>query len=67
MEHVIIASLLLMLAIVASAWIVRALPLAIPLPLIQIGLGVLIALFTTESLTLDPQVFPAVPAASPLP
>ena len=57
MEYVITASLLLMLGLVVSGWLTRALLPFVSLPLLQICLGALIAAFTHESLTLDPQVF----------
>lgn len=47
----------ILLAILASGAIVRMLPINIPLPLIQIGLGCLIAGVFSEGIELDPHVF----------
>lgn len=47
----------ILLAILASGAIVRMLPINIPLPLIQIGLGGLIAGVLSEGIELDPHVF----------
>lgn len=57
MEHLVTGSLLLMLAVVVSGWVGRALPVPVPLPLIQILLGVLVSVFTHEGLGLEPHVF----------
>lgn len=57
MDEIIIGSLLLLLAIIVSGWTARALPVAIPVPLLQIGFGVLIATLTERGLGLDPQAF----------
>lgn len=47
----------MLLAVVASGYIVRVLPLAVPLPLIQIGFGALVAALSGDPVTLDPQIF----------
>ncbi|HEX7116433.1 MAG TPA: Na+/H+ antiporter [Steroidobacter sp.] len=44
-------------AVVASGVIVRAIPLAIPLPLVQIALGAAIAAGAYQRVELDPEVF----------
>jgi Na+/H+ antiporter len=44
-------------AVVASGIIVRVIPLAIPLPLVQIGLGAAIAAGAYQRVELDPEVF----------
>lgn len=49
--------LVMLLAVVVSGFIARMLPLAIPLPLIQIVLGVLVTLTTGMNVTLDPEIF----------
>lgn len=47
----------MLIAIVTSGVIVRVLPWSIPLPLIQIALGIVIAGFFQEGITLSPDVF----------
>lgn len=47
----------MLIAIVTSGVIVRVLPWSIPLPLIQIALGMVIAGFFQEGITLSPDVF----------
>ncbi|MFN3792256.1 Na+/H+ antiporter [Massilia sp.] len=49
--------LAMLLAVVASGYLVRLLPVALPLPLVQIGLGVLIASMGWHPVRLDPHVF----------
>ncbi len=49
--------LVLLLAVVASGFTSRALPLPIPRPLVQIGFGVLIGLSTGLRVELDPEIF----------
>jgi len=49
--------LFLLLAVVASSFISRALPVNIPLPLVQIALGALIAFAGVERVALDPEIF----------
>lgn len=49
--------LALLAAVVLSGAAARFLPLAVPAPLVQIGLGALIALVTHEPVALDPQLF----------
>jgi Na+/H+ antiporter len=47
----------MLLAVVASAYLVRALPIAIPLPLVQIALGAVIAGMSDHGVVLDPEIF----------
>ena len=54
MEAVLI-SLILLLAVVVSGWIARALP--IPAPLVQIGLGGAIVFATGKTIDLQPDIF----------
>jgi CPA1 family monovalent cation:H+ antiporter len=49
--------LAMLLAVVVSAYLVRMLPVSLPLPLVQIGLGALIAAYTGQGVQLDPQIF----------
>jgi len=49
--------LAMLLAVVASGYLVRVLPIALPLPLVQIGLGVAIASFGWHPVRLDPHLF----------
>jgi Na+/H+ antiporter len=49
--------LALLAAVVLSGVAARFLPLAVPAPLVQIGLGALIALVTKAPVALDPQLF----------
>ncbi len=49
--------LLMLLAVVGSGYLVRALPFSLPLPVVQIGLGVLIAAGSDHGVTLEPEIF----------
>ena len=49
--------LAMLLAVVASAYLVRAVSIPLPLPLMQIALGALIAALSDHAVTLDPAVF----------
>lgn len=49
--------LAMLLAVVASAYLVRVLPASLPLPLVQIGLGAAIAGYTGHGVQLDPGLF----------
>lgn len=49
--------LILLLAVVLSGFVAKVLPLAVPLPLVQIAIGVLIAAVARLGVRLDPQVF----------
>lgn len=44
-------------AVVISGVIVRALPFAIPTPLVQIGMGAVIAAFSDRAVRLEPEIF----------
>lgn len=57
LEHVVLASLVLMLAVVLSGWLARLLPFDVPLPLVQFAMGALVVSGTGLGLRLDPQVF----------
>ena len=50
-------SLIMLLMIVISGFVTRALPWAIPLPLVQIGLGTLWASISNDKLDLEPDYF----------
>ena len=47
----------MLLAVVASGYLVRILPISLPLPLVQIGLGAVVAGVFGWGHTLDPQLF----------
>jgi CPA1 family monovalent cation:H+ antiporter len=47
----------MLLLVVISGFIVRMLPFAIPLPLVQIALGAAISAFSNFQVTLDPDIF----------
>ena len=49
--------LAMLLAVVASGYVVRVMPFSLPLPLVQIGLGALIAGAFKRGVTLDPEIF----------
>ena len=49
--------LAMLVAVVISSFVVRVLPLDVPRPLVQIGLGAAIALASRTPVQLDPQVF----------
>ncbi len=49
--------LAMLLAVVASAYLVRIIPIAIPLPLVQIALGAGIAAYTGGGVQMDPDLF----------
>jgi CPA1 family monovalent cation:H+ antiporter len=49
--------LAMLLAVVASGWLGRMLPFAVPLPLIQIGLGAVISGVFGHGVTLEPDIF----------
>lgn len=49
--------LAMMAAVVASGLVVRALPFAVPLPLVQIALGATIAAASSRAVRLDPALF----------
>lgn len=49
--------LAMLLAVVASGYVVRALPVSLPLPLVQIALGAVIAGVFKQGVMLDPHIF----------
>lgn len=49
--------LVLLLAVVISGFIARALPIAVPLPLVQIALGAAVASVTSDPVELSPDIF----------
>jgi CPA1 family monovalent cation:H+ antiporter len=49
--------LAMILAVVASGYLVRVLPFSLPLPLVQIALGAVIAGVFNQGVVLDPQIF----------
>lgn len=49
--------LAMLLAVVASGYLVRIIPISLPLPLIQIGLGAVIAGVLNHGVVLDPAIF----------
>ncbi|MEO8359901.1 MAG: Na+/H+ antiporter [Vicinamibacteria bacterium] len=49
--------LIMLLAVVASGYLVRLLPFALPMALVQIALGAVIAQFSDHAVTLDPELF----------
>lgn len=55
--EIITTTLVLLLAIVVSGAISRAIPIVLPLPLIQIALGAIIGLSANLSVRLDPEIF----------
>ena len=50
-------ALSMLAAVIVSAVLVRAIPVAIPTPLVQIGLGAAIAAVSHREVQLDPQIF----------
>ncbi|WP_116811170.1 Na+/H+ antiporter [Steroidobacter cummioxidans] len=50
-------TLFLLLAVVVSGWLQRGLPWSVPLPIVQIALGALIALVAKAPVELNPDVF----------
>ena len=56
MDSVVVA-LTMSLAVVISGYLVRLLPFSIPLPLVQIALGAVIAGVSSHGVTLEPEIF----------
>lgn len=54
---IITTCLLLMLAVIVSGWVARAIPFGVPTPIVQIIIGVLIAKYTPFEVVLDPHIF----------
>lgn len=55
--HSIEVVLAMLLAVVASGYLVRTVPLSIPLPLVQIALGAGVSAISIHSVVLDPEIF----------
>lgn len=55
--HSIEVVLAMLLAVLVSGYLVRVLPFSLPLPLVQIGLGAVIAGVFNQGVTLDPEIF----------
>lgn len=55
--HSIEVVLAMLLAVLASGYLVRILPISLPLPLVQIGLGAAIAGIAGRGVPLNPQIF----------
>jgi CPA1 family monovalent cation:H+ antiporter len=55
--HSIEVVLAMLLAVVASGYLVRAVPFSIPLPLVQIALGAAVSAISIHSVVLDPEIF----------
>jgi len=55
--HSIDIVLFMLVAVLASGYIARALPFSLPLPLVQIGLGAFISAFSSRGVALDPHTF----------
>ena len=49
--------LAMLLAVIASGFIVRVLPFSLPLPIVQVALGGVIAAVSNHGVTLEPEVF----------
>ena len=49
--------LTMLLAVVASGYLVRVVPVALPMPLMQIAMGAVIAGVFNHGVTLDPEIF----------
>jgi NhaP-type Na+/H+ or K+/H+ antiporter len=47
----------MLLAVITSSYLVRALPFSVPLPLVQIALGAVIAGISAHGVMLDPDIF----------
>lgn len=57
METLVLAAIVLFFAVIVSDWIARALPLNIPLPLIQIALGGGLSYATNLEIHIEPHLF----------
>lgn len=55
--HSIEVVLAMLLAVVVSGYLVRVVPLSIPLPLVQIILGAAVSAISVQSVVLDPKIF----------
>ena len=54
---IIMLVLIMLLLVVASGFLVRLIPWPVPLPLVQIALGALIAVVSDFQVDLDPHIF----------
>lgn len=57
MEALVMGVIVLFFAVVLSDWIARALPLAVPLPLIQIAMGGALSYGTGFTIQIEPHLF----------
>ena len=55
--HTVTIILILLLAVVASAFVARLLPIKVPLPLVQIATGIVLSYGFGISVPLDPEFF----------
>jgi Na+/H+ antiporter len=55
--HSIEVVLAMLLAVVASGYLVRTVPLSIPLPLVQIAFGAVVSVVSVHSVELNPEIF----------
>ncbi|MDR0379510.1 MAG: Na+/H+ antiporter, partial [Candidatus Accumulibacter sp.] len=55
--HSIEVVLAMLLAVVASGYLTRVLPVSLPMPLVQIALGALVAVFSESAVRLEPEMF----------
>ncbi|MDR1854857.1 MAG: Na+/H+ antiporter [Azoarcus sp.] len=55
--HSIEVLLFMLLAVIVSSYVTRVVPFSVPVPLVQIGLGVLIAAFSQNAMALNPEIF----------
>jgi CPA1 family monovalent cation:H+ antiporter len=55
--HSIEVVLAMLLAVVISGHLTRALPVSLPIPLVQIVLGALVAVFSESTMRLEPEIF----------
>ncbi|MDR2450462.1 MAG: Na+/H+ antiporter [Candidatus Accumulibacter sp.] len=55
--HSIEVVLAMLLAVVVSGHLTRALPISLPMPLVQIALGALVAVFSESAVRLEPEIF----------
>src|SRR5690625_2133584 len=49
--------LFMLLAVIVSGYLVRVVPATLPLPIVQIGLGILISSVSNQGVELDPAIF----------
>jgi Na+/H+ antiporter len=56
MESIVLVLVMLM-AVVASGYLVRMIPMPLPLPLVQIAMGAIVSGFFNHGITLNPEIF----------